>query len=153
MPDSRRDQMRQAQWIKRETKRRAAQEQADALTALGVPCAQRSGWVALLDPEGLMARLAHCGCMWCCAHNAPGVIPGEAHARCCGRSPVTTASIVTPQTPTAEAARGALPRTAPPGGDCLPQAVTGPHRAADDVPDFRPDDYPATQWPDEGSRG
>ena len=57
MPDSRRDQMRQAQWIKRETKRRAAQEQADALTALGVPCAVRSGWVALLDPVGLRIKL------------------------------------------------------------------------------------------------
>ena len=103
-----RDRKRQQAWIKAEARRQVAQERADALTELGVPCAQRSGWVVLLDPEGLMARLAHCGCIWCCARNAPGVIPGEAHARCCGRSP---------------------------------------------VPDFRPDDYPKPQWPDEGSRG
>lgn len=34
-----------------------AQEQADALTALGVPCAVRSGWVVILDVDGLLARM------------------------------------------------------------------------------------------------
>lgn len=52
-----RDRKRQEAWIKAEARRQVAQEQADALTALGVPCAVRSGWVALLDPVGLGARV------------------------------------------------------------------------------------------------
>lgn len=57
MPDTYRDRKRQQAWAKAEAKRVIAQEQADALTALGVPCAQRSGWVVLLDPVGLRIKL------------------------------------------------------------------------------------------------
>jgi len=52
-----RESKRQQAWAKAEAKRVIAQEQADALTALGVPCAQRSGWVVLLDPVGLRIKL------------------------------------------------------------------------------------------------
>lgn len=57
MPDSYRDRKRQQAWAKAEAKRVIAQEQADALTELGVPCAQRSGWVVLLDPVELRIKL------------------------------------------------------------------------------------------------
>ena len=51
-----RDRKRQQAWAKAEAKRVIAQEQADALTELGVPCAQRSGWVVLLDPATARVR-------------------------------------------------------------------------------------------------
>jgi len=59
-------------------------DRAARLTALGVPCAVRKGWVALLDPDGLAARLAS-GSGWVDAataysrgmEDASAVIPGQ----------------------------------------------------------------------------
>jgi len=53
-----RESKRQQAWATAEAKRVIAQEQADALTALGVPCAQRDGWCVLLDPDGLAVQLS-----------------------------------------------------------------------------------------------
>ena len=99
MPETYRDQKRQQAWAKAEAKRVIAQEQADALTDLGVPCAQRSGWVVVLDPVGLRIKL-----------DPSGAVTGW---------PAASAALAAklPQTPTADATRAAETRPDLPEGD------------------------------------
>lgn len=158
MPETYRDRKRQEAWIKAEARRQVAQEQADALTALGVPCAVRSGRVTLLDPEGLVLTARAVSAVIDQMRRVATKV-GEVDESWKALSPDQQRAALDawrPQLPTAEATRGALPRTAPPEGDCLPQApeaVREAHRPADDVPDFRPDDYPKPQWASEGGQG
>ena len=78
-----------------------AQERADALTELGVPCAQRSGWVVLLDPVGLRIKL-----------DPSGAVTGSPELESLG-------------TPATEATLAPEPLSAPPEGDSLPKAAEG----------------------------
>ena len=94
-----------------------AQEYAEALTNLGVPCAARQGWVVLLEPVGLVARLTprpkveyrvvdqrlpECIAQW------PQCESGEYNPQCC-RYPKSCSAgssymeAVLPQTPAAGA--------------------------------------------------
>lgn len=116
MPDTYRDQLRQAQWANAEAKRVLAQEQADALTALGVPACVRSGWVALADPFGLLVKL-----------DPSGAVTGWP------QTAATEATLPTVTTPATEPHSGArrrarafaeLRRIAPPACRCRPVGPT-----------------------------
>jgi len=174
MPDSYRDRKRQQAWINAEARRQVAQEQAEALTALGVPCAVRSGWVAMLDPFGLLVKLDPNGAAtgWPQTAAAEATLPtvttpatephsgkgvGSAAHREARRRARAWAELRRIDPPCSCPEQTYLDRvatyTTPAGVE--PHAATCPRNGQleGDRLDWLATDYPATQWPSEGGRG